>query len=313
MFREWKADVVQSHGARANFYTRLAAGKIPNISTVHNALSDYPVHPLKKTLYLTLDNFSAGKASAVVFVSESLRKEFLDRAPRWKEKTRVIHNGVDLTRFDPAKKPPEKLRAALSLKPVWTLGIIGRMTPQKGHIYLLEALRRALPLLPTFQLLIVGDGLLRPWLENTVTQYGLRPYCHFLGVRRDIPELLSLMDVLVVPSVSEGFPYVVIEGLALQRAVIATRVNGIPEILRADRDGYLVPPRQPEKIEEALYAILKNPAEAKARGENGARRVREEFDARKAIGRWEALYLELTRGRENERPPANTEISDIKY
>lgn len=289
----WEADVVQSHGARSNFYARLAAGgRIPHISTVHNALGDYPVSPLRKGLYQALDAWSAARSRRIVCVADALRREFLERAPSLEGKTLVIHNGVDAAKYDPSRFDPEKTRAALQLKPVWTLGVIGRMTPQKGHIYLLEALRRAQAVLPTFQLLLAGDGPLRSWLEQKTVAYGLRPFCHFLGVRSDVPALLSVMDAVVLPSVSEGFPYVLLEALAMKRPVVASQVNGVSEIIPSSEEGYLVPPRQPEKLEEALRRLLQDPGEARRRAENGHRRVKDRFDVRKSVARWEALYLE---------------------
>ncbi|MCB4757364.1 MAG: glycosyltransferase, partial [Elusimicrobia bacterium] len=102
----------------------------------------------------------------------------------------------------------------------WTIGIVGRITLQKGHIYLLEALRAYRNYLPPFKLLIVGDGPLRSLLEYKTAYLGLRQNCRFLGVRLDIPEILSAMDLVALPSLSEGFPYAVLESMAMKKPII---------------------------------------------------------------------------------------------
>lgn len=293
VFKELKADIVQSHGARSNFYARLAAASLPHISTIHNSLDDYPVSMVKRVLYKTMDNLTAAKSSCLAFVADALRQDYLKRVPRLAEKMRVLHNGVDTQKFNPAKYDSEKIRARMNLKPVWTMGIIGRMTQQKGHIYLWEALRRSLSVLPSFQLLVVGDGPLRLLLEAKTTEYGLRSHCQFLGVRSDIAEILAALDVLVMPSVSEGFPYVLLEALAMKKIVVASDVNGVSEIMSTENEGYKIPARQPEKIEDALLQILRDPGGAAKRAENGYLRVKNHFDVKITIKRWEKLYTEL--------------------
>lgn len=292
-FRRMNADVVQSHGARSNFYARLASGAIPHVSTIHNSLDDYPVSIVRKGMYKMMDGLSAGRSARLVFVAEALRKNYAERSPGLKDRMHVFYNGVDTDVFNPQKYKREEIRKRLGLKPVWTLGILGRMTQQKGHIYLLEALRRSLSILPSFQLLIIGDGPLRPWLEKRSAEYGLRSFCQFMGVRQDIPEILAALDVVVMPSVSEGFPYVLLEALAMGRPTVAADVNGVSEIMVTGEEGYRVPPRSADRLEEALSAILANPREAQRRAEVGRNRVLEHFGLSKTIRNWEKLYVDL--------------------
>jgi glycosyltransferase involved in cell wall biosynthesis len=299
-FKKWKPDVVQSHGARSNFYARWAAGKIPHISTVHNSLADYNVPAYKKKLYAAMDAVSAGKSRRLVFIAEDLKKKFLEQNPKLAPRSLVIYNGIDFSAFDPHKFDRGDILDKNRLPRLWTLGIVGRLTPQKGHIYLLEALARARKTLPPFQLLIVGDGPLRRWLENQVAALGLRQQCRFLGVREDVAALLSVMDVVVVPSVSEGLPYVIIEALAMGKPVVASLVNGVGEILKTKQEAYGVPPRDPQKIIDALGAILHDPQEAQKRARKGQAAVRETFDVKRFLINWENLYRMVVR----EKRPA---------
>ncbi len=292
-FQRWNADVVQSHGARANFYARLAAGSVPNISTVHNALSDYPVGAVKKYLYARLDAWSAPKATALACVAESLKRELIGRIPSVADKTRVLYNGVDLERFDPLRVPREKFRAELKIDSHFVIGLVGRMTDQKGHAFLLEALRDIKPQMPPFRVLFVGDGPLRGPLEKKAAEYGLAEECLFLSVRRDIPEILAAMDLLVMPSISEGFPYVLLEALAMRCPVLASDVNGAGEILDDGRCGILVPPRDAKRLGETILGLFRNPGLAEERAAAGRQRVEKLFSLNAAMERWTSLYEEL--------------------
>jgi glycosyltransferase involved in cell wall biosynthesis len=117
--------------------------------------------------------------------------------------------------------------------------------------------------------------------------------CRFLGVRQDIPEILCALDVVVMPSVSEGFPYVLLEALAMKRPVVASHVNGVGEIIATGQEGYLVPPRSPGPLGEAIRRVAAQPREAMERAERGWQRVRGEFSAETFLSRWQELYREL--------------------
>ena len=143
-------------------------------------------------------------------------------------------------------------------------------------------------------MLIVGDGPLQSVLEEKAHELNLMGSCRFLGVRRDIPEILSALDVLIMPSVSEGLPYVLLEALAMGLPVVASLVNGVEEIIPdGEGGGYTIPSRSPERIVDALMAIHQVPDEAKRRAERGRRRVRQVFDASVSVRRWQDLYLQL--------------------
>jgi glycosyltransferase involved in cell wall biosynthesis len=288
----WSPTLVQSHGLRSNFYARWAAAR-PHIATVHNALSDYPVPGWRRRVYGAMDRLSAGRSSAIVCVAESLREEFLGRCPSLWEQVHVIPNGVDLSRFDAEKVSRAAVRRELGLGDRWTLGLIGRMTGQKGHAVLIEALRRIKETLPPFRLLLVGDGPLRSELEEKTRRAGLEDNVMFMGVRQDVPEILAALDVLVMPSLSEGFPFALLEALSMGKVVVASRVNGVGEIMPTGEEGFLIPPRSPEKLIEALLTALWNKEEAARRAVTGRRRVLREYDLKKSLTRWEALYRAL--------------------
>jgi glycosyltransferase involved in cell wall biosynthesis len=284
-------DVVQSHGARSNFYTRLAArlaGVPAVISTVHNALTDYPVSPVRLAVYRALDATTRPLATRVVCVAAAL-------APA--RRAVVIRNGIDLHDFDPAAARPaaEALRRAADLGPGPVVGFVGRLTPQKApetFVALLALVRRSRP---DVRGVIVGDGPRRADVERAIAAHGLGAACRMLGERADVAAVLAALDVFVLTSVSEGFPFVVLEAMAMERPVVATAVNGVVEIVEDGVTGVLVGRGDAGALAGAVLDLLARPDAARALGRAGRRRVEAGFTARRMVRELEALYRDLAR------------------
>lgn len=294
--REQQPDILQSHGARANVYSRIA-GRLAEtgaiISTVHNSVYDYPIGRIKKWFYLMCDRRTAPLADCTLCVAESHRQELITRYGLDPDRVVTIPNGVDLAAFQPGPRN-QRLREELAISedaPV--LGIVGRLTDQKGHIYLL----RALPLLrekfPALRCLLVGDGELREELQQLVADLGLTDHCLFLGVRQDIPEVLAAMDLLVLPSLSEGMPYAALEGMAMGKPVVATAVNGLPELIQDGVTGLLVPRKDPVALAKAIESVLADPQMAASFGLAARRLVEQTYSIEGWIEQMESLYESL--------------------
>lgn len=296
LLRERRVAILQSHGARSNFYGRLAgrlAGTPVIISTIHNSLYDYPVGRLRQLLYLAVDRLTAPLAHCILCVAESHRLELINRYHLPPAKVVAIPNSVDLGRFAPVESGGQ-VRKELGIPddaPV--IGVVGRLTHQKGHCFLLHAVQVLARRQPAFRCLVVGDGELHDELAGLAARLGVLDRCLFLGVRRDVPAVLSALDVLVVPSLSEGMPYVVLEGMAMAKPVVATAVNGVPEVIQDRLSGRLVSRADPEALAEAIRELLADPQSAAAMGRAARRRVEEGFSADRWIGRMEALYIHL--------------------
>jgi glycosyltransferase involved in cell wall biosynthesis len=291
--RRARPDVVQSHGARANFYARVAArwaGVRRHLSTVHNSLYDYPVSSLRRAVYLALDRLTVPWTETVICVAESLARDLVERSRVPRAKVRVIHNGVDLARFDPARADGARVRRELGLGGAPVLAIVGRMTPQKDHRTFLAALAAVRREVPRVRALIVGDGPLRGALEGEAARLGLGEACRFAGVREDIPNCLAAASLVVLSSVSEGFPFTVLEALAMARPLVATAVNGVTEIVEPGVTGLLVPPRRPDLLAEAALGLLRDPEGAAALGAAGRKAVEARFTLERMIERMEELY-----------------------
>ncbi|HLC40439.1 MAG TPA: glycosyltransferase family 4 protein [Methylomirabilota bacterium] len=297
LLKRERPHLVQSHGARSNFYSRLAcrlAGIPRCVSTVHNSLYDYPVSPGRRVLYLTLDRLTTPLADTIICVAESLARDLIERSRVPARKVVVIQNGVDLTVFHPDRGDGSKIREEFGLGESPVIGMVGRMTPQKNHSDFLKALARVRGAIPQVRALIVGDGPLRQEIEREVAHLGLEAVCRFAGVRQDIADCYAAMDVVVLSSVSEGFPYVVLEALAMARPLVATSVNGVPEIVDDRLNGLLVPPREPAALADAILALLRDPDCARALGQAGRKLVESRFSLERMIHRLQSLYSEST-------------------
>ena len=170
------------------------------------------------------------------------------------------------------------------------VGVVAQLKPEKGLGTFLEAAARVSPLLPNVRFLVVGDGPLRWELETSTQHLGLDRRVRFLGFRSDARALVELLDVLVVPSLSEGAPLVVLEAMAAAIPVVASAVAGIPDQIRHEMEGLLVPPGDSTALGDALVDLLRNPGRARRLGEAGRRRWASEFNYTTMVRRVEAVY-----------------------
>ena len=196
--------------------------------------------------------------------------------------------------MDPSAFPSHQDRQAIRLK----LGIaqgpvlvtIGRLTEQKGHRYLLQALPGLLNTWPQLCCLFVGEGELQEALQRMATELGVERACRFVGVRADIADILASADLFVLPSLSEGFPFVLLEALAMGCPVVASRVNGIPELIEEGKTGLLVPARDLQALALAIQELLNDPVAASRMGAAGRTVVREQCTADRMVANTTAIF-----------------------
>jgi glycosyltransferase involved in cell wall biosynthesis len=167
---------------------------------------------------------------------------------------------------------------------------IARFHPVKDQASLVDAFRTVASARDDVDLLLVGDGPLRPQLEQQVRRLGLDDRVKFLGIRRDVPDVLAASTVFCLNSVSEAASLTLMEAMAASRPVVVTDVGGNPEIVRQGVDGVLVPRRDPAALAGALLQVLDSPALARRMGEAGAARVRDVYRIDRTVQRYFDLY-----------------------
>lgn len=255
---------------------------VPFVTTCHGF---YSKHFLSRVM---------GWGKLVIVASHSVAKRMRDDFNVPFNKLRLIHRGVDLEEF----KHKDLFDPTHSSKPTKeiVIGMIGRLTPIKGHEFFLKAMARVVRVYPDIKIQIVGEGPKAQYkesLELLVTRLGLSSHVQFLGTRYDIPEILSKMSVLVVPSVGEeAFGRVAIEAGACGVPVIATRMGGLVDIIENEKNGLLVPPNDPRLLSEAVIRIIRNPALAKSFSLSLRKKVEDEFTLNVMLEKTLEVYKE---------------------
>lgn len=222
-----------------------------------------------------------GWGKRVIVPSRVIGRHMIEDFKVQPQKIVLIPRGVDLDKFN-----SEHLRFQDQQKKsgVGTIGLIGRITPGKGHLDFVKAVARVVREMPQLKVLIVGDVAAgkekyRDEMNLLVRRLGLTRYVHFISWQKDIPKVLSQLDILVVPStIPEAFGRVIIEAQASGVPVIATNVGGIVDIIEDKQNGILIPPQDPAKMAKAIVELLKNKELAFSLAQKAREKVEREFD-----------------------------------
>jgi len=276
-------DLIHTHGYKGNIYGILAAraARVPIIATCHN----WPASTLPLRLYSFLDRIVLRKANHIVAVSENVR-ERLRRFAIPSRKITVIQNGVDTARFASARPV---LRHELNLDGRTVIGVVGRLSSEKGHKFLLRAAPRLIEEFPTVALVFIGSGPEQPALESLTRELNLQDRVFFAGFRRDMPQVYASIDILVLPSLEEGLPLTVLEAMAAGLPILASRVGDIGKIIVSGVSGLLIEPGSTDGLYGALVQLLRDPALRDTLRANARATVNSSF----SVQRMAAQYLEL--------------------
>lgn len=281
LIRQEDAQIIHANGTRAMMYGGLAAKVAQRPAIWHVRVADSDGW-LDRALY----QFSA----KIVVNSEAVRHRF---AWGTADSVRCIHNGVDTTRFAP-RRPSSEHRGALGLSDHDRVVVsVGRFVSYKGYEDLLHAAALLHRRDAGVHWVLVGDGELRNDLVRQSRELGISQHVHFVGWLEDVRETLALADVFVLPSRGEHFGRVLIEAMAMGKAVVATDAGGVPEIVSHGETGWLVEPGQPARLVEAVGRLLADGAQAVQFGESGRRVVEDRFSLHSHVHQVQSLYQEL--------------------
>jgi len=205
-----------------------------------------------------------------------------------RERASVIYNGVDVRRFRPRRyRTPKQSNIEI--------GCVARLSHEKRHDVLLQAIAQLAPKYKNVRLHLVGDGPSRGALETQAGYLGLGRNVRFLGLRNDVPEWLRAMEVLVLGSATEGLPLTILEAMASGLPVVATSVGGVPEMVEDGVNGFLVPPEDPVALAAALERLVKDRDLRLRMGRKGREIAVKKFSLDIAVRKHEELYLKLLR------------------
>ena len=283
--------ILHTHNYSAWFYGVLASIGIRDVRHIHTEHSN-----IGEWRRVCLERMLCRFTDKVVCVSDIVKRFMIDKKMPV-EKLTLIYNGVDTNRFAPDPKQRAIYRKKLGIPDeARVIGIVARLVPVKDHVTLLRAFHLLSVKFPDARLLLVGDGRLRKDLEAESRALGVDGRVHFIGERQDIPELLNVMDVFVLSSLSEGHNVSLIEAMSAGLAVVATDVGGNSENIQEGETGFLVPPGNPEEMSRKLGILLENPSLRERMGANSRRRITEDFDFDTMMTKYLALYDEMMTG-----------------
>lgn len=292
LIREFDPDIVHSHMFHATMLARMMRLTVPircNISTMHTA---YDGGRLRALAYRLTD----GLADISTNVSCEAVEAFVANGAVKPGRMITVHNGIAVDEFQPAPAARALVREDFAVEPGCKLFVAaGRLGWSKDYPNMFQALAR-LPDDVRFKLLIAGDGPLRPDLEAQVAELGLASKVQFLGIRSDIPHLMSAADVFVLSSAGEGFGLVVAEAMACECVVVATDSGGVREVL--GDAGFLVPSRDPGALAASIVAAASlSRDEALRLGRAARQRVVDTYSFDRSLQKWHELYGSLVAAR----------------
>jgi glycosyltransferase involved in cell wall biosynthesis len=290
IIREQKVRVLQTHNYKPAFiaWCLKSITGLPWVAWAHG----YTSENLRVALYNRLDRWLMRRADRVVVVCESM-KRLLRASGVSENRIEVIYNAIE-----PADHPlsddgdmfRHQCRARAN---DLLIGVIGRLSPEKGHAVFVQAFENVVRTVPQARAVLVGEGQELERLRASVRAARLDSRITFAGYQRDTSSVYAALDLVVIPSLSEGLPNVLLEAMLHRKAIVATAVGAIPEVMQAALSRWLVPPGDAERLAQTVIEALQNPALRQELGEIGERRVREAFSPSYRAERIVALYREL--------------------
>jgi len=301
ILRSRRIDVLHSH----LFYSSLFASPIGWFCAVPFIVETPHVREAWRRGWIKsryfVDRFLSRFVDRYVAVSQANARYLVDQKGIPLGKVEVIRNGCDLDRFRPGRAGSQELKAGLGFAPEDpVVTVVGRLEPQKGHRVLLDALPLVLRQFPSARLVCVGEGSLRSELELLAETNGVARSVRFVGQQARVEDWLALADLVVLPSLWEGLPLIAIEALAAGRPIVATAVDGTPEVVVNGVTGLTVPPGDERALARAVTHLLADPGRCDALSRAGREWVASQFDRDQQVRATMGLYRSAFPGRAAE-------------
>ena len=289
--------IVHTHNSKAGFIGRLAArlAKIPVvIHTVHGfAFHDQEPH-WRQALFRNLERVASKWCDKEIFISQPLIDWALKEKIIGLDKAVKIYSGIDLNQFQPLSEDRKN-----EVRKEWgigeddtVIGIVSKLWEGKGHTILIDAFKQVKQDIRNSRLVIVGEGYLYDKLVNQVKILGIEDSVLFTGFQMDVSELIGIFDVAVLPSFFEGMGRVILEAMAMEKPVVASRVGGIPDLVDDTVTGYLTLPGNVKELAEALKKIVTDRDLAQKMGKEARKRTTLQFSSKVMVDSISKVYTE---------------------
>jgi glycosyltransferase involved in cell wall biosynthesis len=312
LIRRERPTILHTHTAKAGAVGRIAAllardARPPIVvHTFHGHVLRGYFGRITSFGFRTLERWLARMTTSLIAVSPEVRDDLVALHVAPAEKFTVVRLGIDLaSRVDNDDAQRRETRRQMGLsEDAFVVGWVGRMTAVKRTDAVVRTLQTLVGSGVDAYLVLVGDGPDRASLERYAHDLGVIKRCLFLGYQEDVARFYDAMDVLILPSINEGTPVSVIEALAAARPAVATRVGGIPDVVRDGVDGFLVDSADPEELAARLGELASDPELRARMGSAGRDRVVERYAVQRLVDDVDALYRSLLaeRGLIHARP-----------
>ncbi len=283
-----KYDIVHTHGFKADLWGAITArlsGVPIVISTVHNQeqyLKNPIIKLLEKWIISSLDDI-------VIAISDGVKRFLINTSGIPEKKIERIYYGINTSDINIDKDKDIRQEFGID-KETLLVGCIGRLVKQKGHRYLIQAVKKVIEKNPKTKFFIIGRGKLEKNLKNMVKSSNLDSSVIFTGFREDVYSLIDKLDLIVMPSLWEGLGVALLEALALGKPIVAAAVGGIPEVIRDKETGVLVAAKDAEALAKAIIKLLQEPALAKELGKKGSAMISEQFTINRMVKEVDRIY-----------------------
>jgi len=294
-------DVVHTHTTKAGILGRIAArvNKVPIIiHGLHGSAYEAFNSRILNWALIFFEKLTGRFTDAYISVSELLSERYKEEGIGIQAKYFTVHSGMELDKFYNVKEiiiHQEKLLELGIDTKCFVIGNVGRLEAVKGHKYLLDAFKKVVekrPIIP-MKLLIIGEGAERDNLENYVRKINLEDKVIFAGYRKDVEELMAIMDIFVLSSLREGLPRVLVQAAAVGVPSIAFSVDGVPEVVRDNCNGFLVEPKDVDGLVNGILRYIDNRNLIKLHGEKGKEFVKGKWSIEDMVNKVDNIYQEL--------------------
>ncbi|HNX81527.1 MAG TPA: glycosyltransferase [Candidatus Omnitrophota bacterium] len=289
LIKKEKIDIVHTWLFHAHFIGQIAARLSWRTGVLSRQYGEQFFQD-KKITKQVIDMLSNRMATKIIACSLGIKNHVREAEKVAEEKIDVIHNSIDVSKMVSSQEKRETIIREFGLSGYQTIGVIANLYAYKGHSYLLKALSRLKTRYPEIKAIFVGEGPQREALQKEAKILGIDSTVIFAGYRQDIPDLIAVMDIVVQPSIQEGFGISLAEAMSMNKPIVASCVGGIPEVIGEYCAGFLVPPQNVDALTLKIEEILLNKNSAAQIGTKGHALVELKFGIKQMTAKYESLY-----------------------
>lgn len=295
-FKKSNFDIVHTHSSKAGIIGRTAAWAVGVpfvVHTIHGQAFHKYEKWWKNCLYILLERYASKKCHRILAVAQAMIDQAVNKKTAKLEKCKVVYSGMEIDSFLNAK-PDLALKKKLGIKPdALVVGTLARLFHLKGYEHIVKIAGEVIRKVPNTVFLLIGDGILRDTIKKEIADAKLKEHFVFAGLIQpeQIPNYLSIVDVLVHLSLREGLPRSVVQALASSKPAVAFNLDGTPEVLINGKTGYIAEPHEISKVTNYVITLLSEKKIREEMGRNGRELVKYKFDWKNMVNELELEYF----------------------